>query len=188
MISKDASITHQSERGWFIYLVNTCASLITPRITLKEFHLHQSHDCSMENDFPLLFFYSLARTGLKAGYRSVPLMSPLSFRCRFKLIKFLAGGCCIGWLTGNIIKRDLPHVVILLTAQKSCRWGESCTGLKAGQSAKLFFFSDAGRHTCQVASMQKKKKSLLREFSKGSIPVFVCILFAYISYGNGNIG
>ena len=176
MISKDASITHQSERGWFIYLVNTCASLITPRITLKEFHLHQSHDCSMENDFPLLFFYSLARMGLKAGYRSVPLMSPLSFRCRFKLIKFLAGGCCIGWLTGNIIKRDLPHVVILLTAQKSCRWGESCTGLKAGQSAKLFFFLT--QEDTLVKLRQKKKKSLLREFSKGSIPVFVCILFA----------
>lgn len=65
LISEDAIITHQSKWGWFIYPVNTRALLITLHITLKEFHLHQSHDCSIENDFFL--FSSLARTGLKAG-------------------------------------------------------------------------------------------------------------------------
>lgn len=66
VISKDSSITHQSKWGRFIYLVNTCASLITPHITLKEFHLHQSHDCSTENDFFSSFLLFSRQDGIKS--------------------------------------------------------------------------------------------------------------------------
>ena len=61
--SEEGSITHQSERGWFIYLVNTCTLLITHHITLKEFHL-QRHDCSIDNDFSSFLLFS-SQDGIK---------------------------------------------------------------------------------------------------------------------------
>lgn len=63
----DSSIRHQRKRGWFIYLVNTCASLITAHITLKEFHLHQSRDCSIQKDFfPSRSLLSSSQDGIKS--------------------------------------------------------------------------------------------------------------------------
>lgn len=93
--------------------------------------------------FPL-FFYSLARTGLKAGYRSIPLMSPLSL-LPFQA-NWISSGAMLyfGWLTGNIIKRDLPCVIILLTAQRFRGWEEDRT---------VPNFS-CSRYTCQIVSGQ----------------------------------
>lgn len=148
VISKDSSITHQSKRGWFIYLVNTCALLITPHITLKEFHLHQSHDCSIENDFFPSFLLFSRQDGIKSWLSFNSFNVAFAPRCRFKLIKFLPGRRCIGWMTGNIIKRDLPRVVILLTARESGLAGE----LRDEGGTVCNF--PCSRYTCQGASRQ----------------------------------
>lgn len=65
--------------------------------------------------------YSPARTGLKAGYRSFPLMSPL-FLLPFQANYISSGLCCLGRLTGSQRKCDLPCAVILPAAQNSNRW------------------------------------------------------------------
>lgn len=64
--------------------------------------------------------YSPARTGLKAGYRSLPLMSPLSL-LPFQANYISSGLCCLGRLTGSLRKRDLPCAVILPATQNSKR-------------------------------------------------------------------
>lgn len=63
---EDRSVRHQLRRGRFIYLVNTCASLIRLHITLKEFHPHQSHHRSIPNHFLSLPLLLACQDGIKS--------------------------------------------------------------------------------------------------------------------------